>query len=1147
MSTIKKSLVLGLAVLTVLGSSGTVFAALSQSQIDAIVAMLQSFNVDENTINNVKAALTGQPVSSGSGSGSQTTPSTACEFKRNLTVGSRGDDVKCLQKYLNESGYKIAESGAGSPGNETTYFGPATKAALIKWQKANNVSPASGFFGPLSRAKYSELAKTGTTGGQTGQLPASAYLKVESVSLPGSYTLPDGSIYNKVLRLKFSAGNKDEKVTGLTVTRGGFIANTNITGVSVWDDNNNRYGNIVSSLTADGKAIVSFPTTPFVVPAGQTKYLNVAINIDGSAGSGSVSFSVNSVSDIKVSSDSSQVEGPFPLVGQTYTIVDGSNSLGDARIDDVAISGISQSNAESASYEGNVEIGDTQREVFKLRINQSNSKEAIKVSRITLYVAGNIVESTDLKNFKLYSPEGNVLATADRSYDRYVTFNLETPYVIEKGLSKDFSVRTDIADGSNRYFTLYVQNDYDVLVYGVNSGAGILVTDSSGSSYTSSDTQNTSTGYFKIKQGDLVVSKANTSPSGKVLAPGVSEAVLAEFTVKSAGEKVEIRKMGVGVKYSGGLLTGSLTVRDKDSKETYLSLSADTNGLQTISNISSLSQQNLSSYIVLESGQTKTLQVVGQVSLNATSSWNYTVYVGNFNIKRYSTNDFVDKLSSSVVSGNQVSVGDVTLTVVKNASFADTTRVKGSADVKIGEFILQASNVDNIKVSSINLSLNTTTGISNLKVKVGTDQVGSTVSSPSTAGNVFTLNLEVEKNKTKTISVYADILSTATGTLQVSVASGGITGYGVSTSKTLENTPSSAVSGQTITLADARLNIALDANTPASKLVLASSQNVEISKLKFTPLSDTMKLTKLTLALATGTASSTISNVTANFGSLALYDSQGNKVSSDGYVVNGEVVFDGLNVSLPQDSDSVLVVKANFNGATTVTPKSIFAIKVKSTSTDDLVVEKNSGGVLDSNVTLPSDNAISRYFMMHVAAPVVTHTGMSTTNNKTDVELYKFTVTNPSNDVELTLNTTTIYVNVSNAHTSTTLTGFELYSVSDNVVVATSSASISGSGTTTVTFALSNYNVVGKNASKSYILRADFSNYQRLNTNAGITVSANVTGNRGYASGNSSYEPDWADGGLIYSYVVTSGTSTTYSNLSASDSYPLSAVSTLVE
>jgi peptidoglycan hydrolase-like protein with peptidoglycan-binding domain len=60
--------------------------------------------------------------------------------------------VKALQQYLNAHGYTIAASGTGSIGNETTTFGPLTKAALVKYQKAKGITPAVGYFGPLTRA-----------------------------------------------------------------------------------------------------------------------------------------------------------------------------------------------------------------------------------------------------------------------------------------------------------------------------------------------------------------------------------------------------------------------------------------------------------------------------------------------------------------------------------------------------------------------------------------------------------------------------------------------------------------------------------------------------------------------------------------------------------------------------------------------------------------------------------------------------------------------------------------------------------------------------------------------------------------------------------------------------------------------------------
>jgi hypothetical protein len=55
-------------------------------------------------------------------------------FKRTLHLGSRGEDVKQLQKFLNNHGYTVAKKGNGSPGREITYFGVGTRAALMRFQ-----------------------------------------------------------------------------------------------------------------------------------------------------------------------------------------------------------------------------------------------------------------------------------------------------------------------------------------------------------------------------------------------------------------------------------------------------------------------------------------------------------------------------------------------------------------------------------------------------------------------------------------------------------------------------------------------------------------------------------------------------------------------------------------------------------------------------------------------------------------------------------------------------------------------------------------------------------------------------------------------------------------------------------------------------
>ncbi|HOX97074.1 MAG TPA: peptidoglycan-binding protein [bacterium] len=80
-----------------------------------------------------------------------TTPTGKYMFTRNLYLGMSGDDIKELQKFLNNKGYQVASVGAGSPGNETMFYGYATRAAVMKFQSANGISPV-GYVGALTRA-----------------------------------------------------------------------------------------------------------------------------------------------------------------------------------------------------------------------------------------------------------------------------------------------------------------------------------------------------------------------------------------------------------------------------------------------------------------------------------------------------------------------------------------------------------------------------------------------------------------------------------------------------------------------------------------------------------------------------------------------------------------------------------------------------------------------------------------------------------------------------------------------------------------------------------------------------------------------------------------------------------------------------------
>lgn len=79
------------------------------------------------------------------------------KLTRDLRRDATSADVKILQLLLNDNGFKIAASGAGSPGKETTYFGLAIEAAVKKFQTAKGIKPVNGVVGPLTRTALNSL------------------------------------------------------------------------------------------------------------------------------------------------------------------------------------------------------------------------------------------------------------------------------------------------------------------------------------------------------------------------------------------------------------------------------------------------------------------------------------------------------------------------------------------------------------------------------------------------------------------------------------------------------------------------------------------------------------------------------------------------------------------------------------------------------------------------------------------------------------------------------------------------------------------------------------------------------------------------------------------------------------------------------
>ncbi|MDD2656574.1 MAG: hypothetical protein PHQ18_03340 [Patescibacteria group bacterium] len=961
-----------------------------------------------------------------------------------------------------------------------------------------------------------------------------------SVSLsavtPVATTLATGSAFNPVLNVNLSAGSQGATVTALTLTRGGLLANTKIAGVSVWDGST-RLGNIMTSLTSDGKVTVAFPNGGLSLGANQMKTLTVKANLLSGSYSGTVNFVVAAASDVA----GATATGSFPVTGNTMSVVDGSSSLANVYVNDVTVAGLAWSGISSAT--GNVDVGNTDREVGKFSLQQENSLEAIQLEALTVYVEGSIQDS-DLANWKLYSQEGTLLATTAKSSDKYVTFNLTTPYMIDKGLSRNFSVHTDVMDGANRYFRLSVQNDYDVMVKGVTTKSYVMPLDSSGGSFDSADTQNANGG-FLVRQGALSVTKSSTSPSTK-LAPGSQSAVLAKFDLKSNGEQMEVRKMRLYVTRPTTALTGSVTVRDAETGTVYLQVSATESGLQGVATPSDastdLDEQNLSTYINIPSGATKTIEVVGTLSSLATASDTYKVWVGSFYVKRLSTNDYTTLPSTTAVYGaNQLGVEAVTLAVTKDNSYANSTKTAGTT-VKLGQFNFRASSADKVRVNGLTVGVSGSAGptvangysaIQNLVLKNETTgaPLGNVVSSPS-AANSFSFTLDVNADETVKLAVYADVLSgLSSGNVVATINSGTVSGYGVVSNKTLDSVPSADVTGQTVTVGSPSITIKADANRATSKILTAGLTDVELNKINLEATNEDLTLSKITLELDTpSTTAFTTSSVAANFAKVYLYD--GSTKLGESTVESGTdhnlVTFSGLNVTLTASTQKVLTVKVDLTGSGTLYSKSVVRAKVYSNSNTYMEVFSSTGLMSAGSITLTS-NAAGNYMLLTDTAPTIAFSGTtseSKTPSASDI-VGQYTVTN-SGARPLTLTTMNFAVSASGLNVAGTVTSFKLYDTSGTQIGTTDSTIVSSTAATaTITFS-SLTEEISAGSAKTFVLKANTSDIRDGLTTSNAYLNTKVAGDKGYIVSDvtGSDELYWNDGVFTYSYTRSNSLST---------------------
>ncbi len=133
--------------------------------------------------------------------------STGSVFSRFLKDGMRGEDVRTLQKLLNkDADTRVAETGAGSIGMETDYFGAKTISAVKKFQEKYRkevLDPigapvGTGIFGAMTQKKLINIIESTNANAVesvTNEKPSTAVEKGDVIVMfPSQYSGKPGTM-----------------------------------------------------------------------------------------------------------------------------------------------------------------------------------------------------------------------------------------------------------------------------------------------------------------------------------------------------------------------------------------------------------------------------------------------------------------------------------------------------------------------------------------------------------------------------------------------------------------------------------------------------------------------------------------------------------------------------------------------------------------------------------------------------------------------------------------------------------------------------------------------------------------------------------------------------------------------------------------
>jgi hypothetical protein len=1014
-----------------------------QAQVQALLAQIQ--------------ALQGSTTTT-------TSTSAGCyTFTQNLKLNSTGGQVMWVQQFLNNHGFTVAKTGAGSPGNETSHFGPATKAAVIAFQNAYasailtpaGLTAGNGNWYAGTRAQANALCagKTGTTTG-TGTTPTGAGITVMAGTQPANSLAPVNA--TRVPFTTFTIANNTSAavtINGITVQRTGLANDNSFAGVVLLDSTGLQYGN---SQTFNSNHQATIGGT-FTLQAGQSMTYTVAGNMEttalGNAGG------VASIAVVGVNT-SVTVTGSLPITGALQTINE-SLSIGTAT---VALSGFDPNSSRSES------IGTTALTFSGIRVT-AGSAEDEKLYSITWNETGS-AGSTDIGNLKTVVNGTSYPITVDAS-GKYYTSTFPGGILITKGNSADVYITGDLtgSSASGRTIEFDIYRSSDIYLVGQTYGFGVTPSNAGGGTYVIGN--NPHSGFLSasnpfyfgstmtVTGGTLstVSSASNIAPQN--IAVNVPNQVLGGFSTNFSGEPVTVSSLKVSVASSTGGNTDQLkNVTLVDSNGNVVAGPVD-----EVITAGSANQYMIvfSSSITFPVGP-MTYTIKGTVGSNAQTGATYTLST-NPNTQWSSavgqTSGTYVTLPNTTITMSTMTVQSGQLNISASASPASTNVTINQNNYVIANIVLDASQSgEDVRLNSLPIVVNAVSGtaatlqsnLTNCQLYNGTTVLNNQAIGTSQwsisgslieANFIFTNSLTVPKGTTVTLALECNIGGGFTNGNAFNAgvsASYSPTVTGATSGNTISVTPVLSASG-TMTVGTATMAATVPTALSYAQ-VAGGTTGVTVGTFTLQPTSGSVNLQNIGLKLNSNFASSsdlmngvvTIWNGSTNIGTANF---NGKSVSADGFYYATSTI---SGSSIAQNVQTALTLKADIASiGTGQSGKSGHEIRVGLSDANG-----TSGNTqVDSGAAPQPTTGIA----MFATFPTVALSSYLPSNGVSDGRLIAFTVTANTKGtvaVDKLVFTTATSSNV-------TVTGLALYAYNDAGFSQPAGGTVNGIATTTLT------------------------------------------------------------------------------------------------